>query len=334
MKNFSDIIGNEKVIEHLQNAIELGKVSHAYIFNGEKGSGKKTIASIFAKTLQCETGEKVACGNCTSCKQSDSGNQPDIKWVTHEKPNIISVDDVRYQLVSDMMIKPYSSRYKIYIIDEAEKMNVEAQNAILKTIEEPPAYGIIILLTSNADLFLPTILSRCIKMDVKPVNTKLVEKYLIENCRVSSYKANFAANFSQGNIGKAQMIATSPEFEQMKDMMLHLVKYIDDMTFAELMDSVKEVSEYKLSIDDFFDLMAIWFRDVLLFKSTNDTNLVNFRDEIKDIASIASIGSYEGLEKILEALDKAKLRLKANVNFDLTIELLLLTICDYYKKKA
>lgn len=334
MKNFSDIIGNEKVIEHLQNAIELGKVSHAYIIDGAKGCGKKTIASIFAKTLQCQEGGKVPCGRCQSCIQSDSGNQPDIKWVSHEKPNLISVDDVREQLVGDMAIKPYSSRYKIYIIDEAEKMNIQAQNAILKTIEEPPAYGIIILLTTNADMFLPTILSRCIKLELKPVNNKLVEKYLIDNLGISNYKANFAANFAQGNIGKAELISNSPDFENLKDTMLHLVKYIDEMTFSELMSGVKAVSDVKLSIDDFFDMMAMWFRDVLIFKSTNDMNLITFRDEINYISKLASIGTYEGLEQILEALDKAKTRLKANVNFDLTIELLLLTICDYYKKKA
>lgn len=334
MKNFSDIIGNDKVIEHLQNAIELNKVSHAYILNGDRGCGKKTIASVFAKTLQCREGGRVPCGKCTSCMQSDSGNQPDIKWVTHEKPGVVGVEDVRQQLVGDMQIKPYSSKYKIYIIDEAEKMNIQAQNAILKTIEEPPAYGIIILLTTNADLFLPTILSRCIRLDIKPVNTGLVEKYLADNCGVSTYKAHFAANFAQGNIGKAEKIATSPDFEQLKDTMLHLVKYIDDMTFSEMMSGVKEVSQYKLSIEDFLDMVALWFRDVLLFKSTSDTNLIIFRDEINYISKFAALGSYEGLERILEALDKAKDRLRANVNFDLTIELLLLTICDYYKNKS
>ena len=89
-------------------------------------------------------------------------NQPDIIYVTHEKPNTLSVADIRSQLVNDVDVKPYSSRYKIYIVDEAEKMNQQAQNALLKTIEEPPAYAVIILLTTNADAFLPTILSRCV----------------------------------------------------------------------------------------------------------------------------------------------------------------------------
>lgn len=333
MKSFSEILGNENIKEHLQNAIQLGAVSHAYIFNGEKGCGKKTIASIFAKTLQCEEGTRVPCGKCRSCIQSDSGNQPDIIWVSHEKPNSVGVDDVREQLVNDMQIKPYSSRYKIYIIDEAEKMTQEAQNAILKTIEEPPAYGIIILLTTNADLFLPTILSRCIRLDVKPVKNELVEKHLIENLLVDSGKAKFAVGFSQGNVGKAEKIAVSKDFELLKEDLLHMLKYIDEMSFDELMESVKASEQYKLSIDDYLDMVAMWFRDVLVFKSTSDINAIYFKDEIATLSRQASITSYEGIEDILNALDKAKIRLKANVNFNLTIELLLLTMCDSIKKK-
>lgn len=332
MKDFSRIIGNDKVIEHLQNAIKLNKVSHAYILNGDRGLGKKTIAMAFAKTLQCQLGGINACNSCVSCLQSDGGNQPDIKCVTHEKPASIGVDDVREQLVGDIQIKPYSSRYKIYIIDEAEKMTQQAQNAILKTIEEPPEYGIIILLTSNAELFLPTILSRCIRLDLKPVKKAEVEKYLKDNSGASSYKAAFAAEFSQGNIGRAEQIVSSGEFEELKDMMLHIMKYIDEMTFSELMSAVKAVSDHKLSVEDFFDMLAVWFRDVLIFKSTNNINMVTFKEEIREISKQAEICPYDGLENILQALDKAKLRLRANVNFELTVELLLLTICDYYKK--
>ena len=160
MGNFSDIYGYETIKEHLQSAISMGKVSHAYVISGGLGSGKKLIASTFAQTLQCEAGGVEPCGVCHSCVQAAGRNQPDIIWVGHEKPGSIGVDDIRDQLVSDMQIKPYSSPYKIYIIDEADKLTVAAQNAMLKTIEEPPAYGIVILLANNPDVFLQTILSR------------------------------------------------------------------------------------------------------------------------------------------------------------------------------
>lgn len=158
MAGFADIIGHEQIIQHPQNAIKLDKISHAYILNGPDKSGKKMIAEAFAMTLQCEKQSEEPCMECHSCKQAMNHNQPDIIYVTHEKPNTLAVSDIREQLVNDVNVRPYSSKYKVYIVDEAEKMNPQAQNALLKTIEEPPAYAVILLLTSNADAFLPTIL--------------------------------------------------------------------------------------------------------------------------------------------------------------------------------
>ena len=127
MAGFRDIIGHEQVIAHLQNAITMDKISHAYIINGPDKSGKKMLAEAFAMALQCENGGNEGCMECRSCKQAMNHNQPDIIYVSHEKPNTISVDDIRSQVNNDIVIKPYSSKYKIYIIDEAEKMNAQAE---------------------------------------------------------------------------------------------------------------------------------------------------------------------------------------------------------------
>ncbi len=400
MNSFGEIYGHDKIKNHLQNAIELDKISHAYIFNGGLGSGKKSVAQLFAKTLQCEAGKTEPCNECRSCKQTETKNQPDIIWVTHEKDGSIGVDDIREQLIGDIQIKPYSSKYKIYIIDEAEKLTVQAQNAMLKTIEEPPSYGIIILLTTNADIFLQTIISRCVKLDFKPVSDELVIKYLQDNFNVTNHEQRFAAAFAQGNIGRAVSIVTSSEFgylqdnfnvtnhEQrfaaafaqgnigravsivtssefgrLKDDVMHVIRYVKDMSVSEIISEIKNVSNYKLTIDDYLDLMAMWFRryvkdmsvseiiseiknvsnykltiddyldlmamwfrDVLIFKSTNDTNHLIFSEEISLIKEQAVASSYEGLENILKAIDKVKIRLKANVNFELVIELLVMTI--------
>lgn len=326
MNSFSEILGHEKVKEHLQSAIELNKISHAYIFNGEKGSGKKTLAAIFAKTLLCEANKNEPCNKCHSCRQADTGNQPDIIWIQHEKPTSIGVEDVREQLVGDMQIKPYSSKFKIYIVDEADKMTVQAQNAILKTIEEPPAYGIIILLTNNSDTLLQTIISRCVKLDLKPVKDEVIQKYLIEEYSIPDYEARFAVAFAQGRIGRAIDIVRSKEFVQMKDDALHLLKYADEMTVSEMIEAVKHVGDYKQNISDYIDLLAMWYRDVLVFKSTREFDTLIFKDELNMVRKQAEKSSYEGIEDILTALDKAKIRLRANVNFDLTMELMFLTI--------
>ena len=326
MAGFHDILGHEQIIAHLQNAIEEDKVSHAYIFNGPEASGKMMLAEAFAMALQCEGEGKRPCLECRSCRQAADHNQPDIIYVSHEKPNTIGVDDIRTQINNDIDIKPYSSRYKVYIVDEAQKMNQQAQNALLKTIEEPPAYAIILLLTTNADSFLQTILSRCITLNLKAVKEDKIKEYLMKHYQIPDYQADICAAFSQGNVGKAIQLASSEEFGELKASVLQLMKRLEDIDLYEMTGAVKQIAEYKLSVNDYFDLMMIWFRDVLYLKATNDVDGLIFKDEVYDIKKQAAKRSYQGLETLLEALEKAKIRLNANVNFDLVIELLLLTI--------
>lgn len=326
MAGFAEIIGHEQIIEHLQNAVSSKKVSHAYILNGPDDSGKRMIAEAFAMALQCEKHGVDGCMECHSCKQAMSKNQPDIIYVTHEKQNTVSVDDIRRQIKDDVDIKPYAGPYKIYIVDEAEKMNIQAQNALLKTIEEPPAYVVILLLTTNADTFLPTIRSRCITLNLKAVADEVIQKYLMEHCQIPDYQAKVCTAFAQGNVGKAVKLASSESFNDIKNSALQLIRRLRDIDLYEMLEAVKQIGEYKLEVNDYFDIMMIWYRDVLLYKATADVNHLIFKDEVYDIKKNASKSSYEGIERILEALEKAKTRLKANVNFDLVIELLLLTI--------
>ncbi len=326
MANFQNIIGQESVVEHLQNVVKTGKAAHAYIINGEIRSGKEFIARIFAKALQCEADGEKPCGVCRSCKQTDSNNQPDIIFVQHEKPNSIGVEDIRNRINGDMMIKPYSSPYKIYIVNEGEKMTVQAQNALLKTLEEPPSYGIIMILTTNLETMLPTILSRCVTLNMKPVADQKIQKFLMEELQIPHYKAQVCAAFARGNIGKAKSLATSEEFDNIKTEAVTLLKYIKDMEVYEIVAAIKQISQYQFDINDYLDILSVWYRDVLLFKATNDANHLIFKEEIQYIRKVADKSAYEGIEIIIEALEKAKSRLKANVNFDLTMELLLLTI--------
>ncbi len=326
MAKFSDIIGQEQIKEHLQNSLSTGKISHAYIMNGEKSSGKEYIARVFAMALQCERGGIEPCQECHSCRQALSANQPDIIRVTHDKPNSISVDDIRVQINNDVAIKPYSSPYKIYIVNEAEKMTTQAQNAILKTLEEPPEYAVILLLTTNVDVLLPTILSRCVVLNMKPVPDEKVKKFLMEEMKVPDYKADVCVAFARGNVGKAKALASSEDFENVKNEALSLLKYIRDMELHEIMAAIKKIGEYKLEINDYFDIMSIWYRDVLLFKATKDVNHLVFREELGALRKVAQRSSYEGIETVIKALDNAKHRLDANVNFELVMELLMLTI--------
>ena len=325
MATFKDIIGQEQIKDHLTHTIEQGKISHAYVINGERFSGKEFIANVFAMALQCEHPDGVEpCQQCHSCKQALSGNQPDIIRVTHEKPNTIGVDDIRTQINTDIAIKPYSSPRKIYIIQEGEKMTAQAQNALLKTLEEPPAYAVILILTTNMDALLPTILSRCVVLNMKPVRDDLVKKYLMEELQIPDYKANVCVAFARGNLGKARQLASSEEFDHIKEEAVSMLKYVQDMEINEMLAAIKKIQEYKFDVEDYLDILAIWYRDVLLFKATNDANHLIFKEEIQYIKKCADRCAYEGIEDILKALDKAKSRLKSTVNFELTMELLLM----------
>ena len=326
MAEFKNIIGHEQIIEHLQNAIRLDKVSHAYILNGPDQSGKMMLAEAFAMALQCEKKGVEGCMSCHSCKQAVSHNQPDIIYLQHEKPNTISVKDIRSQINQDITIRPYASPYKIYIINEAEKMNHQAQNALLKTIEEPPSYGIIILLTTNADSFLPTILSRCIRLNLKPVANEKIRDFLMKRYQIPDYHADISVAFAQGNVGKAIQLASSDNFKELKDAAVQLMKRIKDIEVYEMGEAVRQISNFKLTINDYFDIMMVWYRDVLMYKATMDINSLIFREQVYEIKNQASKSSYHGIQKILDALEKAKIRLNANVNFELVIELLLLTM--------
>ena len=326
MPGFRDIVGHGQIIEHFQNAIKMDKISHAYILAGEKGSGKRTIATAFAQTLQCEQGQTDACGICHACKQAESRNHPDIIYVTHEKPNSIGDEEIREQLVGDVLIKPYSSKYKVYIVNDADKMTVQAQNALLKTIEEPPSYAVILLLAGNVSSMLPTILSRCVTLSMKPVPDEEVKKYLMEHVQVPDYQADVCVAFAQGNIGKAVQLASSDSFNEIRAAALHLLKNVRKMDMSDIMSHMKGISEFKLEVQDFLDFLAVWYRDVLYFKATKDIDGLIFKDQAQSISDQANISSYEGIEEILKALQKAKTRLNANVNFELVIGLLFLLI--------
>ena len=326
MVSFQEIIGHEEIIRHLKNAIQTGKVSHSYIFNGDAGSGKKLLASTFAAALQCESGSVDPCMVCDSCKKALGKNHPDIITVTHEKPGLISVDEVRSQVIHDVAVRPYCSHYKIYIIPDAEMMNPAAQNALLKTLEEPPEYAVFLLLTTNAGGLLPTILSRCVKLDLKVVDDNMVKQYLMEHLHIPDYQAEIDASLAHGSIGRAREAATSQDFADMTQNALRILKYIDTMATREMTEVIRDLSQEKTKIGDYLDIFQFWFRDVLMFKATKEIDHLVFKQEINFIREQASERSYENLEKILDAVEKTKVRLNANVNVELALELLFLTI--------
>ncbi|MCR4739407.1 MAG: DNA polymerase III subunit delta' [Lachnospiraceae bacterium] len=326
MAGFNDIIGQEQITAQLKSSIENNTVTHAYLLAGEKGLGKKKIAKTFAMALECTgTGDRP-CMECEHCRQALSGSEPDIITVTHEKESVIAVGEIRDQIVDDVYIKPYSSDRKIYIIPEAEKMNVQAQNALLKTLEEPPAYTVIILLTDNPQALLPTIISRCTVLTLKPVRDGVIRKYLTEELHISDHQADICISFARGNAGRARDLAENEEFDSLKNEVLRILKKIKDSQNSYLYDCVKLLSEYKTGVDTVLELITMWYRDILLYKATADEDRLIFSEEKKNIKQAAKETSYESVERVIESLNKTKEMLKANVNYELVMQFLLFAI--------
>lgn len=319
---YGDILGHENIKEHLINAARSGKNSHAYLFCGEDDSGKLMLAKAFAASLLCDSQTGVPCGNCKNCKEALSGNHPDIIMLTHEKKGI-SVGDIRDQVNNTVIIKPYNGGKKIYIIDEAEKMNEQAQNALLKTIEEPPEYAVFLLLTNNRTAMLPTILSRCLELSLMPVADELIVKLLMEKYSIPDYNAELVAAFSGGIVGKAIKAATSQKFADERDDVISMVSPGASISTQKIIESVKILNDNKNDIDSYLELIRMWFRDVMVCKSTRNEKRLMYRTELSAVERAAETYTYEKINKILAGIDEAEARLKANVNFELTMELML-----------
>ena len=323
--NLGDIIkGREDESRSFASAVERGRVSHAYLIVGEEGSGRRTLARHFAATLLCGEDDRP-CGRCLSCQRVAAGSHPSIVNVTHEKPATLSVDEIRGQLVSTAAVKPLDGGYRIYIIPDSEKMTPQAQNALLKTLEEPPSYVVIFLLASSAESLLPTVLSRCERMDLKPLPDELIISHLTDHLGVRPYEAKVIAAYAQGNIGKAILAATDSEFKVRRERTLEMLKGLPDMDAGEIRDRVKELREDKGAIFGILDVIDMYFRDALYYKVTSDPDGLIFSDEIGAVRRTAEASTAKGLADITEAASLLRSRLVSNVNFDLAVELFLLT---------
>lgn len=325
MYNFSEITGNEQIIKSMRSAVRNSMVSHAYIINGPEGSGKKLIASAFAKTLMCDEGGDSACGHCVSCRTFDGGNNPDMIYVYPSKTKSLSVDDVRDKITSDVNIKPYNHKYKIYMIPKADTLTVQAQNALLKTLEEPPQYAVFLLLAENTDAFLPTVLSRCVLFTVKPLSAEKVKGYLLANGIADGKNADIYAEYSQGSIGTAVKFARSEDFAELRRRVSAVLTDIGRLSYFDLTEAAKELETFK-DLTDVTDMIYMWYRDVLVYKTTENESGIIERDLIPEVRREADRVSFDGLYKVPKLIIETKKQIRQNVNFVFAMEMLFINI--------
>ncbi len=351
VKDWNEIVGQKNIQNHLKRAVKALRPSHAYLFYGDEGIGKRTVASLFAKSLQCENIEKqpdgvTPCGKCRSCLQFDSKNQPDVFWVSHEKAEI-SIDDVRNQIISPMGIRPYSSRFRIFLVDEAEKMNEKAQNALLKTLEEPPEYGIIILMGNNPESFLNTIVSRSVALGFTPAPAEEIKGFLMKEKRIPDYQAGIAAFASGGCPGLAYSWADSEEFAEKRGEAEKILVKLGSFERSQAFLQAQKWAKDKARIEFFLGMCENWIHDVLLLKSVSEMRRsfdseerkaeerqirnamkhIMFTQEMDVLNAQAAKLSYEYFERLLRAADELRSRLKFNVSTELAFADFLVNMC-------
>ena len=309
---FKDIIGQEFAKKYLTNSINKNKVSHAYLFEGMNGVGKKTLAKEFAKTL---------------IKVDKLENSPDYISIEPEGSSI-KIAQIR-KLQTDVLVKPHSD-YKIYIINKAEKMTVESQNALLKTLEEPPAYVIIILITSNKNSLLDTIKSRCEIIKFLPVSFIQTKKYL-EDMGIEERKASILATFSRGSISKALELSESADFMLMREDIQNNIQTLLEKNIVEILELPSKYDKYKDNIIQVLDMMINYFRDIMMLKENIGKDMIINIDKITYVQNMSKKINYSQVSKIIDIIEETKKKLKSNCNFNLSIQVMALNIYEVIK---
>ena len=309
---FEKIKGQNFAKKYLTNSIKSNMVSHAYMFEGPNGIGKNTMARELAAIL---------------LEMENLFNSPDYIEIKPDG-NSIKIAQIR-KLQSDILVKPYKS-YKIYVIDEAQKMTVEAQNALLKTLEEPPKYAIIILITDNKESLLDTIKSRCEIIKFTPIPMQEVASYLTVN-GIDSKRASLLANFSRGSMKKAIELSESEEFHLMREEVQKYVETFLNGNLIEIMDIQSSIEKYKDQITNVVDLLINYFRDIMMVKENVDNSMIINLDRLIFVKNMSNKTTYSQLSKIIDIIEETKNKLRSNCNFNISIQVMTLNIYEVIK---
>ena len=323
MYTFEEIRGNTPLVEQLRRSAASGRSSHAYLFLGGAGAGKRLIANTFAKALQCE-GEKRPCDSCKSCHAFNHGNHPDVIYFQPLKNGkTYTIEDVREQLLETVDLKPFQYEKKIYIIEKADTLNIQSQNALLKTLEEPPAHAVFLLLAERAEAFLPTILSRVVVMKIRPLSAETIADYLMQAGHLAE-ESHILSAYAQGRIGQALELVEDEGFREMRQDILGKLEALPSMSEGDAYLLAKDLEGYKNDLR-FLYIMELWYRDLLTAKSLREEGYLIQRDK-KDAIFRAAKEPAALLAKKAAAVRTARMRLAQNANFRLTMEVMLMDL--------
>ncbi len=320
------MLGHRKILASLQETIKKDNVGHAYIFEGPDGVGRRETALSFAAMLMCER-EHLACGECKSCQLFSEGSNPDFQEI-YSAEKSISVDDIR-NVLKGLVIRPLYSKYKIIIINDADSMTVQAQNALLKSLEEPPSYVVFILTVQSGAAVTPTVRSRCQRVLFNRLVKEEIMAVLEARHGRRKPEWDFIVSYSDGVIGTALELVESPEYLELRDEVLHIVNRLIKEKDGDVFKIYELFEKNNDKIDFILRIMLLFFRDIIIYNQTANYNILINSDKKDMIIDNAGL-KLTGLLKCINAVWSAKRGLEYNANFQLAIEVMLMKIKDSY----
>jgi DNA polymerase-3 subunit delta' len=365
--SFDFFIGNKLAIGMLKKSLESKRVASAYLLHGPDGVGKNLAAREFAKALVCEKGGIDACDACSSCRRVDTGNHPDVHWYKPVgKARLVKIATVR-DMIEQTGLKPFEAPWKVFILLEADRMRVESQNAVLKTLEEPPGQSALLLVSSNPAALLPTIVSRCQDIPFLPIPRDELEDAIAEKWGLDKEKSRLVASLSAGSLGSAKRLldrenlnrrqallnllkdprqvsfhvvqetaqAVEKELREMsrthtaqKEKQLKaMAKALTAAQLDELLEEVKaEVdSEVRQEAEDTLNILAFWYRDLLVVKEGASAGLVTNLDMMEALQTVAAGMSTDEILRRLQAVEQARQAIALNLSLTLCLQMVFLS---------
>lgn len=318
----NEIVGNTLIKEYFEHAFRHNCIASSYMISGEEDTGQELLSYELAYALLCDSKEHQPCGICRSCKAAKNRNHPDLIVLDNKEKSSISVDEIREKIADTVSIKPFASDRKIYIILEAEKMTVQAQNSLLKTLEEPPKYAVFILATAHDKNLLSTIHSRCVRLETASIDEESLKASLRGKYDLNETLLQFIVSVSFGKIEKAYYLAENQKLLAVYDKVPSLITEMEEGLFDSLKLKLEELAKTGMELVQSLDLIKLWYRDILIYLSTGCTDDIFFNKYIEEIKKNATKYSFQSVLKIFVAIDEANTKLRAKVGTDLVLEVL------------
>ena len=312
------IIGHQQIVEQLQHTVATDRIAGAYLFVGPTGVGKETVARYFAQLIFCQqdTQPPTVCGTCLACRKVDSGNHPDLQFIRPDGSEL-KIGQIR-ELQKQIIYEPLEASRKVYILTDVDRMNDPAENALLKTLEEPPASSVLILLTSNIRALLPTTRSRCQILQFHPMSTQVLTEILVEKFSVAPEQATALAIAADGAIGKA--LTQLEKGEALSEEVPEILSETDPLAAFRLAEHFKDNPET-------LGELVTWYRDLLFLQQGAPIDLITHIYSVEELRRIVPQYSHLRIQQAIQTVfDTKSLIENTNTNATLALEVMCLKL--------